>query len=648
MSPVINSPIFLRLLLLASTCVWSLPAQSQSSHELDSLVRIYPQARDSNQLRLALHIATYYLAFRELDSADKYLQAGTKAAEEQQLPRYEAIAHDMNGQLLGLKGKFAQSISWHERAMKEWEALNRPSELSISLNNIGNIYLKINAYDEALACYHRSLLLAKENQDSSEMIGTLSNIGLIYRSLEQPTAAKSYFLEALAIDLTNRNPFTKVSVYMSLASCYMDLGQADSAEFYGKKGLEITQAAKHSSYERAALITLAHHQLQAKNWDEALKYLSLYGLPEEDTDSSRQTYWLNYQAEAYWGKGDRTRGLSLARQELATAQQLKNDILLNNAHEQLFRFYKELGQFEAALAHHEAFRSMQDSIFQGDQKQEIQRLEVIFETEKMKAEVEQWRQKAEIESLKVRQRNLGILLLLICFAAIGAWVFFRNRHRLLREQYHRLQTEQRLLRSQTNPHFFFHALSGIQQFILQAKDLNQSIRYLSRFARLMRSILEQSRTEQICLSEELETLEHYLQLQQLRYDGKFSYHMEVDPILDPEMCLIPPLLLQPIVENAIEHGLAPKVGGGHLSILVREQSSGLLLVVEDDGVGRPQPTTNPAPGRHSLATTIILERLELIGLQSDHAQQASLEITDLKDETDKAIGTRVELRLPHM
>ncbi|MEM7658767.1 MAG: histidine kinase, partial [Bacteroidota bacterium] len=309
-------------------------------------------------------------------------------------------------------------------------------------------------------------------------------------------------------------------------------------------------------------------------------------------------------------------------------------------------FYKAIGQFDSALLHHEQYLNFQDSLFRNGQQEEIHRLEVVHQTEQMQREILEWQQKAEIEGLKVRQRNLGILLLLGLFAVLGGWLIFRNRHRLLREQFHRLQAEQRLLRSQTNPHFFFHALSGIQQFILQEKDLNQSIRYLSRFARLMRKVLEQSRTEEISLSEELETLEHYLQLQQLRYDQKFTYEITVDPIIDPDWCQIPPLLLQPIVENAIEHGLAPKDGPGHLQILIREQVNGLTFIVEDNGVGRGHKATSTPATRKSLATQIIQERLDLLRHQFGSAQVASLEVQDLTDAQQQPAGTLVTLRLP--
>ncbi len=114
--------------------------------------------------------------------------------------------------------------------------------------------------------------------------------------------------------------------------------------------------------------------------------------------------------------------------------------------------------------------------------------------------------------------------------------------------------KQRLLRSQMNPHFIFNSLSGIQNFIVTEKSTKASI-YLSKFATLVRNILDSSVKEYVTLEKEIATIENYLELQKVRYAGKFEFSIKTDDAIDPESTMIPPMLAQPFIENAIEHGI---------------------------------------------------------------------------------------------
>lgn len=196
------------------------------------------------------------------------------------------------------------------------------------------------------------------------------------------------------------------------------------------------------------------------------------------------------------------------------------------------------------------------------------------------------------------------------------------------------------LRSVMNPHFIFNALNSIQFFIAK-NDRRNAINYLSTFSKLIRGILTNSVSNKVKLSEEIEMLTHYVNLELLRFENKFEFILNIAPELDVDNIEIPSLLIQPYVENAILHGLYNKPTKGVLRISAREEKDFMLFEIEDDGVGREHARKlrqQNFPQHKSMGTILTEERLKLINLE----EKASLEIIDLFDG-EKSSGTLVKI-----
>ena len=171
--------------------------------------------------------------------------------------------------------------------------------------------------------------------------------------------------------------------------------------------------------------------------------------------------------------------------------------------------------------------------------------------------------------------------------------------------------EQKLLRLQMNPHFIFNALSNILNFVNLNDTANAAI-YLTSFSRLLRTTLESSREDYILIEEEISSIKNYLDLQLLRYEDKFDYSVDVDENIDIENAIIPPMLIQPFIENAIEHGIRHKQDKGHIYIRFSLDEKKVICEVEDDGVGREkawEAEYQKHSTHKSLATEIITDRL---------------------------------------
>lgn len=221
----------------------------------------------------------------------------------------------------------------------------------------------------------------------------------------------------------------------------------------------------------------------------------------------------------------------------------------------------------------------------------------------------------------------------------------REREKLLVEK-KMSDLELKALRAQMNPHFIFNSLNSIQNFVIN-NDIDSAIRYQSKFARLIRNILENSKKSQIPLDEELSSLEIYLELESLRFENKFNYKIEIDDDIYPEDTEIPPMLIQPYVENAIWHGLMHKQSKGLIKIKIHKKGDIILCVVEDDGVGRQRALELESKNKttkKSMGMSITKERLEIIN--SGRNSSLNVDIEDLKNEAGEPAGTRVNIFIP--
>lgn len=210
-----------------------------------------------------------------------------------------------------------------------------------------------------------------------------------------------------------------------------------------------------------------------------------------------------------------------------------------------------------------------------------------------------------------------------------------------------IDIRQKALRLQMNPHFIFNSLNSIQSFIL-ANDIDKAIHYLSKFSQLMRTILSNSNEAFVPLKAELTAIRHYMDIEKLRFDQKFDYSISLDEEVDDEFLEIPPMIIQPYIENAIIHGLVNKQDGkGKIRINISLKGDVMHWEIEDDGIGREaSKAMRDVYGmpRKSRGMMITKQRLEM--LNERESALFGVEIIDLKDDAGKACGTRVVINMP--
>ncbi|MBX2973610.1 MAG: tetratricopeptide repeat protein [Flavobacteriales bacterium] len=318
-------------------------------------------------------------------------------------------------------------------------------------------------------------------------------------------------------------------------------------------------------------------------------------------------------------------------------------------HDGLRSLYAHMGRYDRAYDHLLYVQRIGMSTFSETQRQELvqrglqwnfdrTRLADSLSTAQRVQAIDAQRTIAELKAGRAEARSWAIATGGLLLLAGGGITFALDRKRR-RERFAKeaAQLETKALRAQMDPHFIGNTLHAVNGYLL-SNDPATASTMLSRFAKWIRTTLESSRHEEVPLHDDIEAMRTYLSLEQARTNDKFTFRIEVP---DDEALLrtrIPPMLVQPLLENAVQHGIMPKEGTGNITLRVEEHGDDLLIAVEDDGVGRQATPRTERPEHRSLSTTITEERLALLSARM--GRQASVRVVDLPQ------GMRVELRLP--
>lgn len=247
------------------------------------------------------------------------------------------------------------------------------------------------------------------------------------------------------------------------------------------------------------------------------------------------------------------------------------------------------------------------------------------------------------------------LIVILLISTIITFIFRWRLHQIKRKQQLEFEgkveiskSELKALRAQMNPHFVFNSLNSIQHFILNSKG-EEAVKYLSKFAKLIRLILQNSEKAIVTINEDLESIILYLELEKMRFDNKFNYTITIHPGVNADYDEIPPMLIQPYLENAILHGINPKDGNGTIEINITIVNQFIKISIKDDGIGRVKSQSlqslHPSNRHKSLGMKITEDRVRI--LNSIYHSNLNVNIIDLYDQQQNAAGTQVDLFVPY-
>ncbi len=301
-----------------------------------------------------------------------------------------------------------------------------------------------------------------------------------------------------------------------------------------------------------------------------------------------------------------------------------------------------------AYVNYVLFKQYSDSLSKKSSTQGLADARIRYEADNHKKEI-------TLLSLRLKNNRLltfgfaGLIILVTAIAILIVRGSRINAKRRLSEMNRQIsEITQANLRQQMNPHFIFNTLNSIQYFMYQHDKLATN-NYLTKFSSLIRKVLDNSQHTSVSLSNELEALNLYLELESLRFKDKFDYSITVDEDIDPLLYKVPTMLIQPYVENSICHGLMPLDHKGSVKIDIKLAKECLICTIEDNGIGREAAIENKKSrggGHNSLGTQITNSRIDLVN--SLYGTSLKTTYTDLRNEKGEAEGTRVEIQIPIM
>jgi len=589
----------------------------------------------------------------------------------------------------------AKSIDYVAQSIAQLGKLGNKKELAKSLTTLGEIYLFHKQYDlavdnfqdalEANKTIPTALLLGKtygitKQYDALEKVMTpLREIDIMLpyqrvtmyellgdakKGLNEISTAVSFYNEGLTVATKNQIAPKVTDLTSKIADTYAQGNQLVEAEAYYGNSLELANklAPKRALQEKEKVADFYNKKSQFTE-EIAMRKNSLETLEKLNTPAKRSSSQalgdtitaqrINYKiANAYISQDKYNEAIPFLEKSIVEADSEDDFLVQKDATRKLSEVYEYKGDFNLALETYQEYVALVDTLYVR-KEQEISRaarfnreiattqsritgLEQERELSQSKYDLALTQKELSEESYKNQKWVIYSLIFGLVLMALATFFFYRsNQQQKLANNLLALKS----LRSQMNPHFIFNALNSVNNFIAKS-DERSANRYLSDFSTLMRSVLENSEEDFIPLSKELNLLELYIKLEHSRFPDKFDYRIKIDERLDIPSFQIPPMLLQPYIENAIWHGLRYKEEKGMLEVNVASKGNDILEIsISDDGIGRKKSAelkTQHQKRNRSKGMGNIKQRVAI--LNEMQKNKVSLEISNL---TDSGTGTKV-------
>jgi hypothetical protein len=547
-------------------------------------------------------------------------------------------------------------LAFYYQRQKDWNLSNKELDTQFHLLKsngceegqfLGNHYLRAvgyfnnSSFDSAFVYFINCLEIAERTGDEDYQIKSLTNLGAVLNRMKQSGKSAFYLKKAAIIADQKQDLKLQTQIYANLASnyhsLYNDSGNinfSDSSFYFANKGMQAARITENFNVMYRCYNFLGHYyQLRGDNLRAILYTDSVIHAKSPPAESHPLCYAFELRSMAHEGLGQHREALQFADSCYYYSLQTETLNARINALKQISSNGKKLGLFERALLATEELKQIEDSVSNAETIARIEELEQKYNKAQNEKTIRELSQEGEIKSLNIKLLAAGIALALVLIAIII--IAFRQRE--LKNNQRLTEAEQRLNRARMNPHFFFNTLASLQTFALQSKDIKLTSLYLAKYARIMRQTLESTYEELHSLDEEKEFLDHYLELQQLRQPGKFTFEVHFENIENPTELLLPTMLLQPFLENSIEHGFQSKSSGGKIDISFKNVSNQLHIEIKDNG----EKVMNQVAKDHiSRATQIIRDRLVL--LNKSFRKTAGFESTD---NLQNGYGVKITLPL---
>jgi len=575
----------------------------------------------------------------QVDSALFLAKRLLQKAREQENELWIARAQKEMADILNIKKDYHAADSLAHQSIRKFSRLNQKIDLAEAYYISGKILFNQKNEHEAIKRYYKSLEFITE-KSSSLKYRVYSSIARILQNNRDTENALFYHKQSLkgSYQQGDWRNFIRTCINVCILYNGKSTTNIDSSAYYGRKAIETAQAHELPYLHAVAVNVATAPIIRQGNYQEGLQMarrsLSLarkYDMP----DMSQYVQYVNL-AFAYLGLNE----LDSAKKYEARAWKAHPKGVDN--YRMSYRIAKKEGKTEQALKYLEAYLKKGDSLDEERYKQKFSSLQSRLEAQQKAKKVQSLEQQATITRLKIKNQRHIIIFSITALLMITAGSFLFVSWSKAKKQRAIASLHQKLLRSQMNPHFLFNAMNAVQEFMFK-KDSQSAGRYLGTFSALMRQILNHSSSDFITIREELDMLNNYLTLQQLRFSNAFDYEMIIDEAIDTDYTAIPPMFAQPFVENALEHGLFRSDHPNKIIIELKAiHHNQIKIVIIDSGIGISEGQISAKHNSHAIRIT--RERLSHYSQLSK--DKIDLVMENIKNSSGNIEGLCVQIPLP--
>ncbi len=598
-----------------------------------------------------MHLGVSEIYRKNFVKAANYLQYALSEYRKAQDERGVAWASLWLGQTLYSGNRFDSSIACFNKSLPYLKKANDWEGEGKSKAWLGFIYAATGNFDSSFKYCYSSLAIRERMSDHVCVAAALSNMGRLYMVAGDNEDALDYYQQSLqyakvhGIDLvaTNWNYLDE-----PVGVVYRLMHHTDSSIYY------LENALKLDPTNVITKVSLGETLLSQKKYAEALPiFLQPIDGFRQGKDEWDLMRVLHDAALALEDLDDHKNALTHSREALAIAKLGNVRQAVMAEYDLLATIYKNLHQIDSAFTYQQKFISLKDSIQNSRFLWRLNNYKVQSDYARKANQIAALDQENRLKEENLKRESFAKWVLVACCLTLLAMGYFLYRTLTLKSRNEQLafgkkttELEMKVLRTQMNPHFIFNSLNSINKFILESERLKAS-EYLSKFSKLIRMILQNSQASLIPMETELQSLRLYLELEALRFNYHFDYKISIPPDLEIGSLKVPPLLLQPYVENAIWHGLMQKSTKGKLDIEVTCENNYVYVKVCDDGIGRAKSAKmrTAYDGLHkSMGLQITAERIALFDRVTREGSFVS--ILDLVDTDGEPAGTEVTIKIP--
>ncbi|MCE7996799.1 MAG: histidine kinase [Roseivirga sp.] len=555
-------------------------------------------------------------------------------------------------------------------------------------SSLGNSNRNIGQFDSAIFYFEKSHEILLRQPDSFQKSRGLANshqsLGLLAQDKGDFQTAMGHFVQAHKLSIDN-NLIQLGNFYKySIAKTNYNLREFDKARQGFEEVYAYADSAGNSQLMAWTSIGLAELAVTKKDYDAGLVFYhqALNIARTNGNTSLREVLFETGRLFIYREETDSARHYLAQAAELAGPEHVKTHIKLNQAYAQVFALEEEYtlaiekvneaikiakeenlsgvlaqslklasdiyvssGDYKTGYDYFLDYDQLQDSLFSKENLSSINALQLEYETDLKNQKIKDLQLLALSQTSELSRKNQLLVVGLIAAVLLILLIYFVYRQRITNASNNEILAKQRLSNAQLNPHFLYNSLSAIQKLVLDNKDAVKTSRYVAKFSKLTRQMLSFTEKESISLSSEIEFLKNYLDLQKLRFGDKFEYDINVPEEIESEFISIPPMITQPFVENALEHGFASRTSAENkLRISIAESKNELTILIEDNGVGIDSSLEIEKKKEKSMAIRITKDRLKFLSKRT--GKPATIDIADLSRLNPETTGTRIQLNLP--